>query len=70
MEEKKNVKEKVKHLPKTGVIPNEQLKGSDADKAYDDEGNFSPRLELENDSSRILDCQEGADADTDKPADE
>jgi hypothetical protein len=25
---------------KTGVIPNEQLAGSDADKAYDQDGNF------------------------------
>jgi hypothetical protein len=65
MEEEKNEQEKAKHLPKTGVIPNEQLKGSDADKAYDVEGNFLQSQEPENDSSRRLDPQEGSDADTD-----
>ncbi|TCC93157.1 hypothetical protein FBD94_07335 [Pedobacter hiemivivus] len=65
MKGKKNVQEKVKQVIKTGVIPNEQLKGSDADKAYDAEGNFSPKQKPENDSPQRLDCQEGSDADTD-----
>jgi hypothetical protein len=65
MEGKKNVQEKAKQVIKTGVIPNEQLKGSDADKAYDDEGNFSPRQKSENDSPQRLDFQEGSDADVD-----
>ena len=31
---------KEKEAEKTGIIPNEQIKGSDADKAYDEDGNF------------------------------
>ena len=39
---------------KTGVIPNEQLAGSDADKAYDQDGNFpkqTPTAGTEHDTS-------------------
>jgi len=25
---------------KTGIVPNDEIKGSDADKAYDEDGNF------------------------------
>ena len=32
---------------KTGVIPNEQLAGSDADKAYDQDGNFPKQTPTE-----------------------
>lgn len=32
---------------KTGVIPNEQLAGSDADKAYDQDGNFPKQTPAE-----------------------
>jgi hypothetical protein len=49
---------------KTGTVPNEEIKGSDADRAYDSDGNFVKATvdekEVERDES-----QSGSDADTD-----
>lgn len=40
-------KQQPKEEEKTGVIPNEQLAGSDADKAYDQDGNFPKQTPTE-----------------------
>lgn len=37
---------------KTGIVPNEEIKGSDADKAYDENGNFGTADLVENDPEK------------------
>lgn len=50
--------------PKTGVIPDDQLSGSDADKAYDKDGNFE-KLNPDSDGiSNSDDSPKGSDADS------
>jgi len=48
---------------KTGIIPNEEIKGSDADKAYDENGNFGQPEVLEKDPEKS-DVPPGSDADS------
>ena len=47
---------------KEGVVPAEEISGSDADKAYDKDGNFKG----ESDQERGTDSPEGSDADSDE----
>ncbi|WP_316831795.1 hypothetical protein [Pedobacter aquatilis] len=58
-------KEKGKEKSKTGLIPNEQLKGSDADKAYDENQNAQA---LENSEPDKANKQVSPGADADKQA--
>jgi len=51
--------QKNKHEDKTGVIPDSELAGSDADKAYSEDGTFK-QLDSEHTN------QKGADADADE----
>lgn len=48
----------------TGVVPNEEIKGSDADKAYDENGNFGKRKSQEQEPAKS-NVPPGADADAD-----
>lgn len=48
---------------KEGVVPKEEISGSDADKAYDQEGNFGKTSTEENNEDDKLE-QKGSDADT------
>lgn len=54
---------KSKDGTKTGVVPDHELEGSDADTAYDADGNFV-RPEGIEESSPKDDDQDGSDADT------
>lgn len=47
---------------KTGVVPNEEISGSDADKAYDEEGNFYKQKQTGEGGSEKSDSPEGSDA--------
>ncbi|WP_316795425.1 hypothetical protein [Pedobacter agri] len=58
-EEDEGTVQENKDQVKTGVIPNNDLDGSDADKAYDENGEFKQLGENQVD-------QNGADADEDK----
>ncbi|MES2454775.1 MAG: hypothetical protein V4594_04510 [Bacteroidota bacterium] len=53
-----------KENEKTGVIPNVQISGSDADKAYDQDGNFSKAALLKEGDPKRSDSQAGSDADS------
>lgn len=66
MEEEKSSPENDAQLRKTGVIPDKQLKGSDADKAYDENGSFSKQQESEGDEGTTSGNQQSSDADTDQ----
>lgn len=58
--QKKNHQEKDEDKKdKLGVIPNEELDGSDADKAYDENGDFNQLGDISTDQS-------GSDADADE----
>jgi len=57
--EKKGQDDQEDKKAKTGVIPNQDLEGSDADKAYDEHGDF---VKTEPTAS----TQKGSDADPDK----
>lgn len=46
---------------KTGLIPNEQIEGSDADKAYDENGNFEKEENSKKDPEKS-DTPDGSDA--------
>jgi hypothetical protein len=48
---------------KTGSIPNEEIKGSDADKAYDENGDFG-KPEPQAADPEKSDTPEGSDADS------
>jgi hypothetical protein len=48
---------------KEGVVPKEEISGSDADKAYDQEGNFGKTSTEENNEDDKSE-QKGSDADT------
>lgn len=49
----------------TGLIPDEQIKGSDADKAYDEDGNFGQEQGTKATDKDAAAEQKGADADRD-----
>ena len=51
---------------KVGNIPKEEISGSDADKAYDENGNFEKELPTADESSADADVPAGSDADTDR----
>ena len=48
--------------PKTGVIPNEQISGSDADKAYDEDGNFVKEKQTGDADAETADSPAGSDS--------
>ena len=48
---------------KTGIIPNDEIKGSDADKAYDENGNFG-EADLKEKDPEKSDVPPKTDADT------
>ncbi|SER97009.1 hypothetical protein [Pedobacter rhizosphaerae] len=48
---------------KTGLVPNEEIKGSDADKAYDENGDFA-KPEDANQDPKKSDVPPGTDADS------
>jgi len=58
MEDNKKEEEK----GKTGNIPNEEIKGSDADKAYDENGDFG-KPGLQETGPEKSESPEGSDAD-------
>lgn len=53
---------KKKEAGKTGIIPDEEIKGSDADKAYDENGDFGKPQQEEKDPEKS-DSPPGSDAD-------
>jgi len=61
--QKDNKKTNADHVEKTGVIPNSDLSGSDADLAYNEEGEFKNPATL-NDKSKK--GEKGSDADPDE----
>lgn len=48
--------------PRTGVIPNEQISGSDADKAYDEDGNFVKTKPTGDSDAKTTDSPPGSDS--------
>lgn len=59
---KKQQEEKSVEQVKAGITPEEQLKGSDADKAYNEAGEFG----AESDESKSAETPKGSDADKDR----
>jgi hypothetical protein len=51
---------------KVGVVPKEQISGSDADRAYDKDGNFVNESEAGDTGSEGSGIPDGSDADTDE----
>lgn len=58
-----NEKTHTDHVEKTGVIPNSDLSGSDADLAYNEEGKFKNPATSKNKSKED---KKGSDADPDE----
>lgn len=57
-----NSKEK-EEKGKTGLVPNEEIKGSDADKAYNENGDFGKAQSAKEDPTKS-DVPPGTDADS------
>ncbi|RDC58393.1 hypothetical protein DU508_02990 [Pedobacter chinensis] len=62
--QKDNEKTNADHVEKTGVIPNSDLSGSDADLAYNEEGEFKNPATSNDDKSK--ENKKGSDADPDE----
>jgi len=59
-----NLNDQQEEKRKTGVVPNEEISGSDADKAYDGDGNFYRQEHTGEGGPEKSVSQEGSDADT------
>lgn len=51
---------------KTGIVPEEQISGSDADQAYNEAGEFGAASQEQDNDAKAADDQKGSDADADQ----